>query len=67
MNDNAVSYDTTQTFTVNDLMIRWRCPRKSILEAIHERRLKAFRVGKRIYRVTLDEVLRFEQAKAIAA
>lgn len=65
-NENAASYDTAQpqTFTVNDLMARWNCPRKRILEAIHEGRLTAFRVGKRIYRVTIAEVERFESARA---
>jgi hypothetical protein len=68
-NDNAAtknvgSYDPAHALTVNDLMERWQMSRKRILEAIKERRLTAFKVGKRVYRITLDEVLRFEKARA---
>lgn len=63
-NDNAVSYDTPQTLTVNDLITRWGVDRKRILEAIREGRLTAFRVGRRVYRVTLAEVERFEKNEA---
>jgi len=48
--------------TVRDLMARWKCTRKSVLEAIRGKRLAAFRIGKRAFRVTLDEVKRYESA-----
>lgn len=48
--------------TVNDLMVRWGVDRKRIYEAIDAGRLRAFRVGKRTWRVTLAEVERFENA-----
>jgi excisionase family DNA binding protein len=50
-----------QTLTVTELTARWKCRRKTVLEAIHDGRLLAFRVGKRVYRVTLAEVERFER------
>ncbi len=50
--------------TVHDLTVRWKCPRRTIYEAIREGRLHAFRVGKRWLRVTVDEVERFEKAEA---
>lgn len=53
-----------KTLTVNDLMSRWKCQRQTILRAISEGRLAAFRVGKRIFRITIEEVRRFEKAKA---
>ncbi|HEY3806046.1 MAG TPA: hypothetical protein VGL61_25735 [Kofleriaceae bacterium] len=39
-----------KTLTVNDLMSRWRPV--------------AFRVGRRVFSVALDEVIRFEKAGA---
>jgi hypothetical protein len=63
-----MSVDSTiQIFTVNDLMSRWKCHRQVVLDAIHEKRLSAFRVGKRIFRVTLAEVERFESEQARGA
>jgi excisionase family DNA binding protein len=59
-NENAEPH----ALTVNELMSRWQCPRKKVLEAIHEGRLAAFRVGRRVYRVTVAEVERFETARA---
>jgi excisionase family DNA binding protein len=50
-----------QTLTIKDLMQRWSCSYTEVLTAIHEKRLGAFKVGKRIYRVTLAEVERFER------
>ncbi len=58
------SNDNAPILTVNDLMARWKCTRKSVLEAIREGRLEAFRVGKRVFRVRLQEVERYEHAKA---
>jgi hypothetical protein len=63
-----VSYDPAEpVLTVNDLMARWRCTRKIILDAIKAKRLSAFKIGKRVYRVRLDEVERYELAQAGAA
>ncbi len=56
MNDNK------PVLTVNDLCERWGCTRKSVLEAIHEGRLRAFKVGKRVYRVSFAELVRYETA-----
>lgn len=53
-----------KTFTVADLASRWRCQRQTIYRAINEKRLNAFCVGSREFRITLDEVRRFEKAKA---
>ena len=50
--------------TVSELMARWKCTRKSVLDAIHAGRLKAFRIGERSYRVAMDEVKRYELAQA---
>ena len=61
-NDNT----TPDTFTVSTLMQRWSCDRNTILTAIHEKRLKAFKLGKRAYRISRDEVLRYEQAQEAA-
>lgn len=63
MSSAAVAYDpSTPVLTVNDLMVRWKCTRKVILAAIREKRLAAFKVGTRVFRVTLDEVARYERA-----
>ena len=43
-------------------MVRWKMSRKALLEAIREGRVRAFKPGRRTYRVTLAEVLRIEQA-----
>ncbi len=67
MTTDSVAYDpAAAVLTVNDLMLRWKCTRKAILDAIRERRLAAFRVGKRVFRVTLEEVTRYEQARSAA-
>ncbi len=58
------SNDNTAVLTVNDVMARWKCTRKTVLEAIHDGRLEAFRIGTRVFRVRLDEVVRYERAKA---
>jgi excisionase family DNA binding protein len=54
MNDNE------QVFTLAELTKRWKCARKTILEAIHRGDIHAFRIGNRAYRVTRDEVVRYE-------
>lgn len=47
--------------TITDLMKRWKCARKTILDAVKRRELAVFKVGERVYRVTLEEVLRYER------
>jgi hypothetical protein len=42
-------------------MRRWRCSRKVLITAIDEGRLAAFRIGRRSYRITYAEALRFER------
>ena len=54
------------TFTVQELAARWKASIESILEAIHEKRLIAFKLGKRKWRVSLSEVLRFESSGGVA-
>lgn len=58
------SNDNAPVFTVRDLMSRWRCTRKSVLDKIHAGELAAFRIGKRAFRVALIEVQRLESGKA---
>ncbi len=58
MNDNVA------VFTITELMARWKVARKTILDQIRNGKLRAFRVGERSYRVTMDEVMRYEQTKA---
>lgn len=50
--------------TVNELAERWRCDRRTVTAAIHAGRLNAFRTGRRVYRIALAEVERFERTKA---
>lgn len=54
-NDNVV--------TVAELVQRWRTTRKSVMAAIRDGRLHAFRIGARVYRVAKSEVERFELAQ----
>lgn len=61
---SATNDNTHPVLTVTELCRRWKCDRHSILDAIREGRLNAFRIGKRAYRVALPEVLRYELAKA---
>lgn len=58
------SNDNQPVLTVSDLMRRWKCDRKTILSAIGAGRLRAFKPGARSYRVTIEEVKRYESAKA---
>lgn len=55
---------TDSFFTVDELAARWSCGRKSVIEAIKEGRLHAFKLGKRTYRIAAAEVTRFEMAVA---
>lgn len=58
--------DQQMTFTVSELCERWGCERRTVWDAIHSGRLKAFRPGKRVYRVTLAEVERYERTSEAA-
>jgi excisionase family DNA binding protein len=59
---NVISNDNEPVLTVSDLMRRWKCDRKTILSAITAGKLQAFKPGSRSYRVTLEEVKRYEKA-----
>jgi excisionase family DNA binding protein len=54
------------SYTVAELCDRWRCERRTIMDAIHAGRLRAFRPGKRVYRVAIAEVERYERTKDAA-
>ncbi len=60
------SNDNDAVLTVTDLMSRWKCTRKSVLDKIHAGQLYAFRIGKRAYRVALVEVKRYELGIKVA-
>jgi len=51
-------------FTVTDLCKRWKCDRHTVLDLIHDGHIKAFKLGKRAFRVTLHEVTKHERSKA---
>lgn len=59
-----ISNDNEPVLTVSDLMRRWKCDRKTILAAIATGKLHAFKPGARSYRVTIEEVKRYEKAEA---
>lgn len=59
--------NSDHSFTIDELASRWSCGRKSVVEAIRDGRLRAFRLGKRTYRVAAAEVSRFEQTMAAAS
>lgn len=63
----APSSPDPQILTLSDLCKRWRVAYKTVHNAIREGRLHVFRVGTRAYRVTLEEVLRFEHEERGAA
>jgi excisionase family DNA binding protein len=52
--------EINQALKVSGLMKRWQCSRKSVLDAIKAGRLKAFKVGHAHWRISLDEVARYE-------
>lgn len=56
----TVAAGAGQALTVRHLMARWQTARNEVIRAINDGRLKAFKLGARKYRVTLDEVIRFE-------
>lgn len=45
---------------ISELMTRWQCCRKTVLDAIKAGRLNAFKPAGNHWRIPLDEVLRFE-------
>jgi excisionase family DNA binding protein len=59
--------DNTQVLTVADLERRWKCSRRTVYDLIKSGKLVAFTPGQRTYRVTLEEVQRYERAKGRAA
>jgi len=48
-------------FTISELAERWRVTRHTITAAIRAGRLRAFKVGERVYRIREAEVIRYEQ------
>lgn len=61
--ENAMN-DNKPVITINELMERWGCARKTVLDAIKRGSLKAFKPGDRVWRITMEEVLRFERSNA---
>ncbi len=59
--------DNQAALTVSQLMERWSCSRKVLLARIHAGKLAAFRIGDRVYRVSMTEVLRVEAGNEQAA
>lgn len=49
-------------YTISELADRWRVSRHTITAAIRAGRLRAFKVGARVYRIRRDEVFRYEQS-----
>lgn len=60
----ATNDNEKKVFTIDELMKRWGCSRKSILDRIHAKQLAAFKLGLRTYRITEAEVIRVESAAA---
>lgn len=58
--------NTKVFFTVNELVERWRCTRRSVIDMIKNGELAAFKLGKRRYRITAAEVERIETSQAPA-
>jgi excisionase family DNA binding protein len=57
----ATKNDNNQVLTVSDVSARWKCDRKTVYDAIRAGALGAFQPGNRHYRVTLEEVQRYER------
>lgn len=58
-NDNE---STEAVLTVSELATRWKCTRKAVLTKIRIGQLHAFRIGSRVFRISLAEVKRHEEA-----
>ncbi len=56
--------DNERTYTVKQLMERWTCSRKTVLDMIHNGQLATFKLGSRAHRVTDAEVRRIESEAA---
>jgi excisionase family DNA binding protein len=56
--------EVNQALKVSDVMRRWNCARKSVLDAIKSKRLRAFKIGNSHWRISIDEVRRYEEGKA---
>ena len=54
--------DNEAVLTVSELAVRWRCTRKSVLSKIRMGELHAFRIGARVFRISMAEVKRHEEA-----
>lgn len=63
----STANDNRATYTVDELAARWRVGRNSVIAAIREGKLHAFKVGKRVWRITAAEVERYEAARNGAA
>jgi excisionase family DNA binding protein len=50
-------------FTVTDLVKRWRTSRQTVTAAIRSGRLRAFKVNEKTYRITAEELARYEAAQ----
>ena len=61
------SNDNEAVLTVSELMARWKCTRKTVLDLIHTDKLHAFKLAERAYRVPMDEVKRVELERKKAA
>jgi excisionase family DNA binding protein len=59
-----VTGNDNQALKVSDVMARWKCSRKSVLDAIKAKRLHAFKVGNSHWRISLDEITRYEEVQA---
>ena len=53
--------------TISQLSRRWQLDRKTIYKFIDAEILPAWRVGERLYRVAVEDVLRFEAVNKISA
>lgn len=66
MTTAANTNEPEAVFTVNELATRWRCSRRSVVDKINAGELNAFRIGKRMYRITAAEVERIESTSSPA-
>lgn len=54
--------DPTAFYTISDLVVRWKCARKTLWNWIKAGELQAFRLG-RNFRIPASEVARFEATR----
>lgn len=55
-----ISRGTTRVFTIRDLAERWSCSEKQVGLLIKSGELRAFRIGQKLWRVSVEEVERYE-------